>query len=682
MENISFKGPKAYSYIFLITFNIFFGLQIVSFFATFLNNYYRERPGISLADVGIYAAVTFGSVFLAGFLFVIMRRKHLFLFLIIFICAVRIVIQVNPWPPFSLAASALGLILWMISIVYFISLVQQQKIGLFPVFMPSLFLGSAAATGVYGILGTVDLVWQDNTASVFLVVILSVAKIFLAVQISYDMKNSRLYQDGKRGVFYSLTFFMPFLFLQFYRFQNIASLNASAGIATLFSASIIIFLNLLAFLLIYLFAVRVKISPKVLIVQTMITAVCFLGLIYALLPEIGSGFYLTQIAAGNLSAWWVFYIFIKKASAINEKEDPSDISKKRSGRSSCWRNTSAIAIGGFLFFVFTFAYYGSYDVSMPIESWMIPLIAGVLTGFFAFFASAAELISFKKAAQRQCPGNQDHTEEGALKNIIVYPMIATLIFPLLLALPPKNNPQTAVRKDSLTIMDYNIHQGFNIHGYLDLESIARVIEGSGADVVALQEVSRGWVVNGSCDTYQWLSDRLDMPYRLFMPASDSIWGNAVLSKYPLTLIESGFLPRMGAPLRRSFLLAEVNLRENDSMDENIYVLSTHVHHLKGGSFIREKQIEAILQGWGGRKRTVIMGDFNARSHEPEIALLHDAGLIDSQAALGKEDHLTWVHYAPFERIDYIWVTPDIDFSNVSIPYSTASDHLPVVLDIR
>lgn len=77
-----------------------------------------------------------------------------------------------------------------------------------------------------------------------------------------------------------------------------------------------------------------------------------------------------------------------------------------------------------------------------------------------------------------------------------------------------------------------------------------------------------------------------------------------------------------------------------------------------------------------------MGDFNATPVEPEIKLFYDAGLVDSQAELGKGDILTWVHYEPFERIDYIWVTPDIEIFSVFVPYSTASDHLPVVLDIK
>ena len=61
------------------------------------------------------------------------------------------------------------------------------------------------------------------------------------------------------------------------------------------------------------------------------------------------------------------------------------------------------------------------------------------------------------------------------------------------------------------VMSYNLHQGFDTGGSLAIEEQAKVIEEAGPDIVALQEVSRGWVVDGSFDMLVWLSRRLDMP---------------------------------------------------------------------------------------------------------------------------------------------------------------------------
>ena len=61
-------------------------------------------------------------------------------------------------------------------------------------------------------------------------------------------------------------------------------------------------------------------------------------------------------------------------------------------------------------------------------------------------------------------------------------------------------------------MTYNLHNGFSTAGTLEMEAIARVIEAQDPDVVGLQEVSRGWAINGSMDMLEWLSQRLQMPY--------------------------------------------------------------------------------------------------------------------------------------------------------------------------
>jgi len=108
-------------------------------------------------------------------------------------------------------------------------------------------------------------------------------------------------------------------------------------------------------------------------------------------------------------------------------------------------------------------------------------------------------------------------------------------------------------------------------------------------------------------------------------------------------------------------------------------MSTHLHHVTGDSEKRQTQIEALLTEWGEKERTVICGDFNAVTGDKEIQMMEDAGFIDTQLALGKQNELTWIHYEPNRRIDYIWATPDIDISDLLVTYSKASDHLPISL---
>jgi endonuclease/exonuclease/phosphatase family metal-dependent hydrolase len=98
---------------------------------------------------------------------------------------------------------------------------------------------------------------------------------------------------------------------------------------------------------------------------------------------------------------------------------------------------------------------------------------------------------------------------------------------LITSVDPSANPMVRV-------MTWNIQSGFSIDNYWDLERQARVIKGQEPDVVILQEVSRGWLVTSYADELLWLSRRLDMPY-VWGPASDDdLWGNAILSRAPLS----------------------------------------------------------------------------------------------------------------------------------------------------
>jgi len=721
----------------LITLNTVFGLQIVSFFVTFLNNFLRERPDVSLIDVGIFALVTFLLVFITGFMFYA-GKKNVLLAVAVIICAARIVLQISPVSVLSLLAAAAGTIFWLASLAYLILLVQEKVVDFGPVFFTGLFLGFTVEAGLNGALGTWDLVWRDDAVSYLLLFIMAASYMAAAVRIyagfesccslkpsgtggDYDsLKNNnvgKIFIPGGRSIFYTLIVFMPFVFLQFYRFLNIAGMSAVTGFGTLLSTAVITVSNIIVFLLIYFYMAKVSAKSGRFLIEILLCIAGLILLLFSVWPAIaGTGAYIARTAAGNLASWWIMYVLLKKAAGsatVEEEPQQKKLAGKRKGTQLFWKNTCSIAISGILFFIFAFVYYGSYDMSLPLKSWMVPAAVAVLEGFCGIAAAAAGYAHYRKLRAARA-GNiispdktasdaeesKEKAEGGIFENkrkntakrcctaayIPVFLLLAALIFPLALLFPDKNNPEINAKKDYVRIMDYNIHQGFNINGYLDLEGIARVIEGSGADIVALQEVSRGWIVNGSADTYEWLAGRLDMKYMLFTPASDDIWGNAILSKYPLKLVDSGFLPRLGAPLRRSYLLAEVDLTGavsgSGSDGYKINILCTHVHHIEGEGDIRIKQIQSVLESWNGLERTAIMGDFNARSYEPEMEPFYEAGLRDSQAELGRGDVLTWVHYEPFERIDYIWVTDDIELLEVFVPYSTASDHLPVVLDIR
>ena len=229
------------------------------------------------------------------------------------------------------------------------------------------------------------------------------------------------------------------------------------------------------------------------------------------------------------------------------------------------------------------------------------------------------------------------------------------------------------------VMSYNLHQGFDQDGYLAIRDLADVIKAEDPGIVALQEVSRGWVINGAFDMLPWLSRELDMPY-VWAPAADSVWGNAILSKYPI--VESSVQPmpnNSDIPMDRGYATAVISLDDSTSLT----VLATHLHHVRDEGRLRMPQVKALLDAWGGRERTVLMGDLNAQPSDPEMALLEEAGLVDAFAASPESDGPGYTFPAkdPRTRIDYIWVSPDLRPTDFSISGGTASDHLAVAATV-
>ena len=77
-----------------------------------------------------------------------------------------------------------------------------------------------------------------------------------------------------------------------------------------------------------------------------------------------------------------------------------------------------------------------------------------------------------------------------------------------------------------------------------------------------------------------------------------------------------------------------------------------------------------------------MGDFNALPDSEAITLLLGAGLIDISREIGQQPTFTYYSADPDHQIDYIFVTPDLAYSDFMIRSTTASDHLPLAVTIE
>ncbi|MFP4073407.1 MAG: endonuclease/exonuclease/phosphatase family protein [Actinomycetota bacterium] len=245
--------------------------------------------------------------------------------------------------------------------------------------------------------------------------------------------------------------------------------------------------------------------------------------------------------------------------------------------------------------------------------------------------------------------------------------------------PPDTGP--------VRFMAYNLHQAFGTGGEMDVAAIAEVIEESGATVVGLQEVARGGLLNANTDLIHLLGDRLGWEHIAFFGTTDPVWGNAILSRYPLGDVERHLLPRVGTPYQRGYLAAPVATPEGE-----VLFISTHLQHINDSDVhdedpegdlypVHHEQLAVVIEEWDGRQPAVLVGDLNARPGWRQVEELLDAGWVDSWAEAGSGDGFTSNAADPQHRIDYVFHTRDMTAAGVEVIASQASDHFAVVADI-
>lgn len=305
----------------------------------------------------------------------------------------------------------------------------------------------------------------------------------------------------------------------------------------------------------------------------------------------------------------------------------------------------ALAIGWILFVVLAFLFYAYYA---PVA---VPLAAAVLVAVGLLAAVPLPRPRF---------GPVGIAVVGTVA--VVVPVAAFVLAPRVAA----PEPRTTFR-----LVTYNIHQGFDEGNMPSLDRIADVLAAEDPDVVVLEEVVRGWMIDDQHDALTLISERLGMPY-VFDPQIGDVYGNAVLSRLPMSVVGHVHYDRWPglAHQPRGALMLTVG---------NVMLIATHLDHIDSASDVRQGQVRQILDAWAGRRPVILAGDLNARPGTPELGLLEDAGFRDLVKDDGA-DQPTIPSGKPTDRIDYVWGIGVIG-SEAHTVATTASDHRPVVVNI-
>jgi endonuclease/exonuclease/phosphatase family metal-dependent hydrolase len=230
-------------------------------------------------------------------------------------------------------------------------------------------------------------------------------------------------------------------------------------------------------------------------------------------------------------------------------------------------------------------------------------------------------------------------------------------------------------------MTYNVHGFVGTDHVYDPERVARVIEGSGATVVALQEVDFGRGPKVEPPALHALAERLGMQHHftLTRDGARGHFGNAVLARHSLSLVAEGFLPRRRDEPRAVQWLRVV------AENFELHLMNTH---LSVRFRDRGPQIRALLGAeWlvqaGTDVPLVVCGDFNA-SPLSVIYRKLSRDLKDVQGVASRARG-TWPAQRPLLRLDHMFVSRSITVRSCAVLDTglarVASDHLPMLSEL-
>lgn len=234
------------------------------------------------------------------------------------------------------------------------------------------------------------------------------------------------------------------------------------------------------------------------------------------------------------------------------------------------------------------------------------------------------------------------------------------------------------------VMTYNIHHGEGIDSTLDLKRIAALIQETGADIVALQEVDRGVERTNKMDIMTELSDLTGMAYAFGknIDYQGGDYGNGFLSRFPILEEKNHHYAMIRSGEQRGLLCLVIEVKGRE-----IVLMNTHIDYRQDDAE-RLMNVDEILSmaRTFSPKPVILCGDFNDTPESRTIAKLGGA-FVDSWTLAGTGEGFTYPTEAPKKRIDYAFSSREIDSAplrvvSARVIRSEASDHLPVLVEFE
>lgn len=540
--------------------------------------------------------------------------------------------QISDSPPIDFWMAAAGTMAFVGLLPLMLSMGRSALVG-------GLLLGLAIDSAIRGMGLSLDLAYQSGIGPLVGVVAICVAAIYVLWACPPIDRKGVGWRDG--GLLMGVA---PLLFFEMLILQNQGWTSEAAGIGGSQAQLRIALLNVIT-----LIAVTWLERNRGAVVGALVV------LVVALVAAEGD-----QLLFNMLSLLAIPAAGLVWASLVPDPEEHGVV------------GSATYLVGGMVLFVILgLAYYVPIDMDLGFTQAQVRMAAAVLLALFGLGGAIT------------VPA----TRPGMPHQAWAFAALASALPLLGFFLATRSIESVDAAEEPIRYLTYNIHSSYDTSGRFDIDAIAAVIEDSRATVVGLQETPRGQLISGVSDQVTLLQQRLGFEHVAFFGTTDPTWGNAVLSRFPITSVEKAYLPQVGTPLRRGYLGTTLRVGER-----NLLFISTHLQHVNDRELhdqdpeadlypVHHEQIATILDQWDSRQPAVMVGDFNARPDWKQVQEILDAGWVDSWDEAGVGDGFTANAADPRYRIDYIFHTPDLVADDAGVIESQASDHFPVAADI-
>ena len=230
----------------------------------------------------------------------------------------------------------------------------------------------------------------------------------------------------------------------------------------------------------------------------------------------------------------------------------------------------------------------------------------------------------------------------------------------------------------MKIMTFNTQHCLNyLEQKIDFAVMAKAILDCGADIVGLNEMRDQGPHRDYTPQVDTLSELTGLPYFFFAKAIEFTgrgpYGNGLLSRYPILKAES--IPIPDPEPRKYDGYYETRCVLKARLEGGITVLACHFG-LNPDE--QENAVATICQHLVDEK-CILMGDFNVLPEDPVLDPIR-ARMKDTADLFG-HPLLSFPSDAPDRKIDYIFVSKDVEVLIADIPAIVASDHRPHTAEI-